>query len=190
MNTRNISILVLVLLVVAAACALYAYANSASVNEAMIRTVVTDFGGHLKDVSLLSPTASEPGTTYVTLTLASTTELGTNFSDARITVGARTNPNAAKDCLSPAANPAQEATTTTTIHGVTYTVVTSSDAGAGNLYTTTSYRALRGTTCYAIESTVHTTNINNYPAGAVQPYNAAKIQALIDGVVKSFALTS
>lgn len=127
-----------------------------------------------------------PGNTYVTLSLARSLQPNTNFSDARFTVGRSTDAQAIAKCLTVSnGNPA--ASSKITINGTPFTVTTTSDAGAGNVYSTTSYRTVRDGACYAIEYTVHTTNLANYPAGAVHAYDESALKGLLDGVVNSFA---
>ncbi len=73
------------------------------------------------------------------------------------------------------------------IHGITYTKVTYSDAGAGNFYDTTSYRVVRHSQCYAIEYTIHSSNIGNYsPNQGISAFDEWKVQSILEGMVQSF----
>ncbi len=129
------------------------------------------------------------GTLYLTLTVPKAFEPQTNFSDARLTVGASGNAAARARCLEADATrgPAAGPTSTAMIGGVPFTVFRSSDAGAGNYYDTTSYRTIRNGMCYAIEYTVHSAQIYNYPASyGLRPFSAAKIDALMENVVGTF----
>jgi membrane-bound inhibitor of C-type lysozyme len=110
----------------------------------------------------------------------------TNFSEARLTIGTSSQPEALNGCLAPTSG-AQVATSTLNINGTPYTVITAEDAGAGNFYQTTSYRAVHDGQCYAIEYTIHTTNIGNYsPDQGITEYDAATIKALLENIVQSF----
>ena len=77
--------------------------------------------------------------------------------------------------------------TTTQIAGATYTVLHSSDAGAGNFYDTTSYRISRNSQCYAIEYIIHYANIKNFPKGTVKQFDEASLAAKLDAIARSFA---
>ncbi len=111
----------------------------------------------------------------------------TNFGGARVTFGTSADPTAVAGCLT--YNPGGDQTqvpSTTVINGVTFTKFISSDAGAGNFYNTTSYRTVRGGQCYALEYTIHSTNIGDYPAGTVQGFDVNAVQAQLEKVVQSF----
>ncbi|HVM73577.1 MAG TPA: MliC family protein [Candidatus Paceibacterota bacterium] len=118
-------------------------------------------------------------------------EQGTNFGDAKFTVGTSADPSAVATCLT--YNPTgghATAATTTTLGDTPYTVFHSSDAGAGNYYDTTSYRTLHNSQCYAIEYTIHYANIKNFPKGAVKAFDEAALVSKLDLVARSFAFIS
>jgi hypothetical protein len=131
---------------------------------------------------------SNPGNLYFTITVPSAFEPQTNFADAKLTVGASANNKAVADCLvaDPSGGP-PSATSTTTINGIQFTVFKSSDAGAGNYYETTSYRTVYSGQCYAIEYTVHSSQIGNYPPQYnLQPFDDNQITSLMDRIVGTF----
>lgn len=118
-------------------------------------------------------------------------EPNTNFGEATLTVGTSPDPSAVATCLTynPSGGPAT-APSTATINGAKYAVLRASDAGAGNLYDTTSYRTVRNNQCYVIEYTIHSTNIGNYdPSQGVKPFDAAAVKHVMDGIVESFRFT-
>jgi hypothetical protein len=79
------------------------------------------------------------------------------------------------------------ATTTAIVNEVNFVVFKSSGAGAGNYYETTSYRTLHAGECYAIEYTIHSSQIANYPPSYdLKPFDQAKINSLMEGVVGTF----
>lgn len=84
---------------------------------------------------------------------------------------------------------AQGATITTqTIGNTTYSVATSSDAGAGNRYDETVY-ALPGTNpCVAVREFVHYSVFENYPAGTVAHYDAAALATQMDSIRDSLTI--
>ena len=112
-------------------------------------------------------------------------EPGTNFGDAWFTVGASGDPQAVADCTKDLAGN-QASSSPVTIGDTTFTKLLFGGAGAGNRYDTTSYRAVRDGQCYAIEYTVHYGVLENYPKGAVQAFDEAKITSALDEVAKSF----
>jgi hypothetical protein len=129
-----------------------------------------------------------PGNLYFTLNIPKVFEPQTNFNDARLTVGSSRDGTAIQNCLAPdqTGGPAQ-ATSTTMINGIPFAVFHASDAGAGNYYETTSYRALHAGQCYAIEYTVHSSQIANYPAEYhLQPFDGVKLKDVLDRIVGTF----
>jgi hypothetical protein len=116
---------------------------------------------------------------------------GTNFSDAKLTVGVSTDKAELSGAGCPAGVKFSETggATAVTIHGQTYTKIVRTEAAAGNLYETTSYFTVRDGDCYAIEYTIHSTNIANYPAGQVTEFDKQKITDILDNIVKSFTFT-
>ena len=74
-----------------------------------------------------------------------------------------------------------------TIGSMKFTKITLSDAGAGNFYNTTSYRTIYHNQCYAIEYTIHSTNIGNYsPDQGITEFDQTKIVPLLENMVQSF----
>ncbi len=110
----------------------------------------------------------------------------TNFSDTKFTIGTSTDENAITNCLK--YNIGNQVTTTSVmINGKDFTRITFADAGAGNFYETTSYRILFNNQCYAIEYTIHSTNIGNYsPDQGITEFDKTKILGILEGIVTSF----
>lgn len=130
------------------------------------------------------------GMTLFTLAIPKAFEPQTNFADAKLTIGKSSDAAAVKDCLTPdpTGGPAI-ATTTVFVNGVNYTVFTGSDAGAGNLYDTTSYRTVKGGACYAVEYTIHSTQLANYPASyGLTQFDEAKVKDVLDRIVSTVVL--
>lgn len=72
---------------------------------------------------------------------------------------------------------------TITENGVTYVVARASDAGAGNLYEEIVYIL---PDCYAIRYAIHSTNIANYPEGAVMTFDRDGLISLFDLIRHTF----
>ena len=128
------------------------------------------------------------GVQYFTLAVPKAFESQTNFSDATLTVGGSKNNTAIAQCRTPdqGGEPAT-ATSSVTINGITFTIFYSSDAGAGNYYKITSYRTLHNGECYAVEYTIHSGQIANYPSSYhLQPLNEQKIDSLMQNIIGTF----
>lgn len=128
------------------------------------------------------------GVKAITITVPSAFEPQTNFADAMLTVGYSNDSNAIAECLQPdqSGGPAQ-ATSTANINGTTFTVFQSNSAGAGSYYQTTSYRTVNAGTCYAVEYTIHSSQIANYPSSYnLQPFNEAQITNVLQTIVDTF----
>ncbi|KKR13501.1 MAG: hypothetical protein UT43_C0043G0008 [Parcubacteria group bacterium GW2011_GWC1_39_29] len=110
----------------------------------------------------------------------------TNFSEAKFTVGTSADSNAVKNCLI-ADGGNGVITGEATIGGRKFTKLNFTDAGAGNYYETTSYRMLYNNQCYAVEYTIHSTNIYNYsPDQDIKEFDKAKITSILEAIVQSF----
>jgi hypothetical protein len=128
------------------------------------------------------------GIKYFTLTVPRAFEPQTNFADATLTVGASGNNTAVTQCMMPdAAGELAAATSSATINGVAFTIFKFDGAGAGNYYETTSYRTLHAGKCYAVEYTIHSGQILNYPASYnLQPFNEQQIDSVMQNIVGTF----
>ncbi len=129
-----------------------------------------------------------PGITYFTLTIPSAFEPQTNFADAKLTVGGSAAQAAVANCLAldPTGGPAM-ATSSVTINGIQFTVFKSSDVGAGNIYETTSYRTMHAGECYAVEYTIHSSEIGNYPPQYnLQQFDESQLTDVLDRIVGTF----
>jgi membrane-bound inhibitor of C-type lysozyme len=126
------------------------------------------------------------------LTVPGSVDPKTNFVDATFTVGTSPNAAAVKNCLvAPQSGGSAPIKSIATINGVSYTKFVSNDAGAGNFYETTSYRALRNSQCYAMEYTIHSSNIANYPTNSgITAFDQSKIESVLTGIVSSFTFLS
>lgn len=114
----------------------------------------------------------------------------TNFSEARFTVGTSSDATAVKNCLTDNMGGSSKSTLVT-INGVQYTKLTAGDAGAGNLYETTSYRTVKNGQCYAVEYTIHSTQLGNYdPSQGIHAYDKTAVTNMLESIVQSFKFLS
>ena len=122
----------------------------------------------------------------VKFTIPTTTAAGTNLSkDSYVSVEwlPKSTTCLASEFLSPGAK-----TATFSDSGVGYSVATSSDAGAGNLYDEAVF-AIPGTSpCTAIRYFIHSTQIANYPAGTVVAFDKAKLITEFDFIRRTLVL--
>jgi len=135
--------------------------------------------------------ATSTGIVYFTLTIPKAFEPQTNLADVTLRVGSSGNANAVAQCLNVDPNSGETmSTSTATINGIVFTIFHASEAGAGNFYQTTSYRTVHAGQCYAIEYTIHSANIENYPASYnLQPFDQAKIDSLMQTIISTFQFT-
>jgi len=127
--------------------------------------------------------SARPGRRLFTLQLPKEFMPQTNFSEASVTVGVSADKAEVSGCTIGDTEPAA----TRKINGTTFTELDFSDAAAGNLYTTKSYRTLRDGVCLALETTIHSTNLDNYsPEQGIVAFDKTIIDAALDEVIASF----
>jgi membrane-bound inhibitor of C-type lysozyme len=136
--------------------------------------------------------SQELGLVLAKATLPRTFQPKTNFSEATVLVGTSATPKAVANCAkAPATGGPAVAPVKVTINGTSFTKVSTSDAGAGNLYQTTSYRTVRNNQCYVVEYTIHSSNIGNYsPDQGITAFDAQKVQNVLERIVQSFTFIS
>ncbi len=109
----------------------------------------------------------------------------TNFSDAKLTIGRSSNEKEITECITKVYK-GDILPDDTTFRGFSAKKYIFSGAGAGNLYDTTSYHTILGGDCYAIEYTIHSTNIGNYsPDQGVVEFDKNKITNELEGIINS-----
>ena len=127
--------------------------------------------------------STRPGARLVSVQLPKEFAAQTNFSEATVSVGVTNDTTEVAACIIGDSEPAEKKV----INGATFIKTTSSDAGAGNLYETISYRILRDGVCMALEQTIHSTNIENYSTEqGIKEFDKVKVQAALDEVINSF----
>ena len=72
--------------------------------------------------------------------------------------------------------------------GVTYSVASTTDAGAGNRYEEQVYALAGANPCIAVRYFIHTTELGNYPAGTRVAYDRAALLAQFDAIRHSLTL--
>jgi hypothetical protein len=109
----------------------------------------------------------------------------TNFSDAFLTIGRSTEPSAIKNCLNKTLESDKDEGFVT-IGGFQFKKFTFSEGAAGNFYDSTSYRGIVDGDCYAVEYTIHSTNIGNYSGDqGITEFNKSEIQNEFEKTIQS-----
>lgn len=126
------------------------------------------------------------GSTYLDIKINRLYEPGTNFIEGIIHAGKSSGAREVKNCL---IDDVVGTTGMQTINDKTFTVITGQGAGAGNFYETKFYRAVYNNTCYAVDTTIHSANIYNYPQEFhIKEFDHDRIVALINAIVNTIAI--
>ncbi len=146
---------------------------------------VTVSGGGIGYSTAWQNEATTSGLVLAQAILPQSFQPNTNFGDAKFTVGTSADTAAVASCSTgPTALGVQKSVVT--INGQHYAKILYSDAGAGNLYETTSYRTVRNNQCYTIEYTIHSTNIGNYdPSQGITAYDKTAVTNVMESIVQS-----
>jgi hypothetical protein len=135
------------------------------------------------DVSGFLQLTQTPITSFV---LPANMSAGTNLAEAGVYIGATTTPAIVSICTIAQQNLGEVAAGSATINGATFSVFTSTDAGAGNLYEGKIYRALQNGACLEIVELLHSGNIDNYTPGTVEAFDHAKFSGILEAIVQTY----
>ncbi|MDB5204560.1 MAG: hypothetical protein JWP09_588 [Candidatus Taylorbacteria bacterium] len=132
----------------------------------------------------ISPTRSISGTKY---TIPASLAKGTNLStDSYVSV--ESIPDADSCTAERFFESAPQAPDTVTENGVTYSVNSTQDAGAGNRYEETVYAIKDSKPCIAVRYFIHYGAIQNYPEGAVKEFDRSALLQQFDAIRKSLKI--
>lgn len=131
------------------------------------------------------------GSEIASIQIPKSFEPKTNFGDASLRLGISTVATAVEQCLNPPSSFGyHDAYSNRTIGGIVFHQFARSDAGAGNYYETTSYRAVRNNGCEVFEYVIHYSNIQNYPPeSGISQYDKAKIVSTLESILDTVRLT-
>lgn len=113
-----------------------------------------------------------------------------NYGEAFLTVRIGIDADSIQNCYVSPAESSSPIVAGPTVHGTEFKQTTATDVGAGNIYTSRIYRALKNNRCYEISLTVHTANIGNFDPGTVVEFDKEKAFSQLDTIFKSFTLIS
>jgi len=113
---------------------------------------------------------------------------GTNLSSYDTGISIEQLPRA-KNCTGDIYLAANVKPSTVNENGVEYSLATSSGAAAGNIYEEMVYALSGSSPCTAVRYYIHSTEISNYPPGAVQEFNSAALMEAFDKIRQSLQLT-
>lgn len=123
----------------------------------------------------------------VKFTIPLATATGTNLSaDSYVSVEQLPR---AKNCTADIYLAANVTATTETMSGVTYSVAASTEGAAGNRYEEMVYARVGSEPCTAVRYMIHSTAIENYPAGTVREFDRAALIVEFDKIRDSLSLT-
>jgi membrane-bound inhibitor of C-type lysozyme len=122
----------------------------------------------------------------VKFTVPQSMATGTNLSDDT-GISLEVLPRA-KSCTGDIFLPADVKATTVTEGGITYSVASSSDAGAGNRYEETVYAVSSSSPCVAFRYFIHYGAIENYPEDTVREFDKAALVSAFDTIRDSLVL--
>lgn len=79
----------------------------------------------------------------------------------------------------------EHATSTLIENGITYSVASSSDAGAGNRYEEAVYAVTGSNPCVAVRNLIHYSVLENYASGTVTEFNELSLKSIFDQIRKT-----
>ena len=156
-----------------------AYPMDFSANDMYSAEPSADWGG------------SGMGTKIFTLTIPKVFQPQSNFNEAVLTIGKSGKSQAVADCLKADESTGEiAASAMKSINGVDYFVTHATDAGAGNLYDSASYRAVQNGACYVIKYVIHSSQLGNYPAEyKLHEFDKAAVESVLERIVGTVVFT-
>lgn len=160
------------------------FENAAKYFRFKYETGFTLTGGGIGYGPSWTANSSKDGKVLAKVYIPKSYQPGTNFSEAFFTVGASPDPEAITTCTTGFNNVPGGSSP---LNNFPFVKVKFVDAGAGNFYETTSYRIVRNDKCYAVEYTIHSTNIGNYPPEMnIVEFDKARVEEALEKMAQSF----
>ena len=112
----------------------------------------------------------------------------TNFGEAVFSVNVGKQTMTADQCL--VSDQLKPTGKQKTISGLNFVEATTTDAGAGNYYEVTNYRALYHDYCWSLDLMIHSSNIQNYdPSQGIKPYDHDLVFNQLEQMLETFNFT-
>jgi hypothetical protein len=118
--------------------------------------------------------------------LASANYKGTNLRDASVSLAVSRDTKVVSACSAGKAANGESAEGSIMLDGVPFFRFASDDAGAGSRWQWTIYRAVHNGACYEIVESMVWGAIENYPVGAVKPFDRQHIESRLHAISQSF----
>lgn len=112
---------------------------------------------------------------------------GTNFNEAYLLVSSSNKPATLKTCLNYSDVGTASKPFATSINNIEFSRLDTTDAAAGNRYSTQLYRAIDNNTCYELALVIHTGNIQNYDP-PVKEFDANQAIQILMPIISSVSL--
>ncbi len=113
---------------------------------------------------------------------------GTNLGNASVSIGISKDPTIVAACSAGQAAQGEKAAGTATLGGTKFTRFTFEDAGVGNRYSSTIYRATVSGNCYELVEFLHWAAMDNFSPGAIKEFDRAEVEAELHTITRSFAI--
>lgn len=145
------------------------------------------------DESLASSGFSYLGKPLLEIDAPKTVFKGTNLQEALVLISSSSSPLGLANCNKLSSFPTENSDILKDeiiIHDIPFYTGTRVGAAAGNRYASQIYRTAYRNTCIEINLLLHSTNIENYPAGSIQPFDAAAMEAKLQSILYTFQFLS
>jgi photosystem II stability/assembly factor-like uncharacterized protein len=110
----------------------------------------------------------------------------TNLNEADVILTATAEPAIVSTCTEPLANRDETVSGNVTINNYTFTRTEFIGAAAGNRYDQISYRTVMDHKCFEVIFLIHSTDIGNYPPGAVVAFDRTALLKKFEAVLDTF----
>ncbi len=134
-----------------------------------------------------SALASTKGITHALIVVPGSIQKQTNFQYALFTIGSSVDRSAVHDCLVP--KNTERARGQAFIKGLIFQELTHTSGTDGYYADAVSYRTVKDNTCYAIEYTIHSSNLRNFaPEQMIAEFDTAAMVELLESLAQSVSV--
>lgn len=111
----------------------------------------------------------------------------TNLEEAAVFIGVSADPAVVSMCKSAIPSRGEKASGLTTIAGEPFARFTVFDGAAGSMGESTIYRTVHAGACYELTEFLYYYDLGAFAPGTVQPFEEAKVKAVLGAITHSFA---